>query len=89
MCTDSLRTGKPFTGQWFSVVDFTLEKTADGNNTDWNGPITGVNNITMTENNTINGIYNLSGVKMNNNANLPKGIYIVKEGNKTRKILVK
>src|SRR5574344_1045343 len=89
MCTDSLRTGKPFTGQWFSVVDFTLTKTADGNNTDWNGPITGVNNITVTENSTINGIYNLSGVKMNNNANLPKGIYIVKEGNKTRKILVK
>ena len=89
MCTDSLRTGKPFTGQWFSVVDFTLTKTADGNNTDWNGPITGVNNITVTENSTINGIYNLSGVKMNNNADLPKGIYIVKEGNKTRKILVK
>jgi hypothetical protein len=90
MCTDSLRTGKPFTGQWFSVVDFTLTKTADGDNTDWNGPITGVNNnITTNEKNVVEGIYNLSGVKMNNNANLPKGIYIVKEGNKTKKILVK
>ena len=89
MCTDSLRTGKPFTGQWFSVVDFTLTKTANGDNTDWNGPITGVSNITTTEKNAIDGIYNLAGVKMNSNLNLPKGVYIVKEGNVTKKILVK
>jgi hypothetical protein len=89
MCTDSLRTGEPFTGTWFSVVDFTLTKTADGDNTNWNGPITEVNSATVTDDNITTGVYNLSGMKMNSNANLPKGIYIVKQAGKTKKILVK
>src|SRR5574344_1875938 len=89
MSTDSLRTGEGFTGTWLSVVDFSLVKTADGDNTNWNGPITGINSVSVTENNIINGVYNLSGMKMNSNVNLPKGIYIVKEAGKTKKILVK
>jgi hypothetical protein len=90
MTTDSLRTGEPFTGTWFSVVDFSLVKTADGDNADWNGPITGINNVTTTEKlNAAEGIYNLSGVKMNSNAQLPKGIYIIKQAGATKKILVK
>ena len=36
-----------------------------------------------------NAIYDLSGRQMPNDACLPKGIYIVKEGDRTRKILVK
>ena len=36
-----------------------------------------------------NAVYDLSGRQMPNDACLPKGIYIVKEGDRTRKILVK
>jgi hypothetical protein len=90
MCTDSLRTGEGFTGTWFSAVDFSIVKTADGDNSGWTGPITNINSTTILEDNsTINGIYSISGIKMSNDTNLPKGIYIIKKGNATKKIIVK
>src|SRR5574344_263465 len=90
MCTDSLRTGEAFNGSWFSVVDFSLVMTSDGgDNTGWDGPITGINKVKVTNENIINGVYNLSGVKMNSNANLPKGIYIIRENGKAKKVLVR
>lgn len=91
MSTDSLKTGEAFTGSWFSVVDFSLTKTADGDNTNWAGPIetSGINDAAIDEQNITRGVFNLAGVKMNSNANLPKGIYIIKSGKKTSKVLVK
>lgn len=90
MCTDSLRTGEGFTGTWFSAVDFSIVKTADGDNTGWGGPITNVNAASISEKNaTVNGIFSISGVKMNSRTNLPKGIYIMKEGNTTKKVMIR
>jgi len=91
MCTDSLRTGKPFTGTWFSTVDWTLTLTEKGNNDKWTGPasdlITGISTLSTTT--TGEGIWNLQGVKLNSTSNLPRGIYIIRDGNKTKKIYVK
>lgn len=91
MTTDSLRTGEALNGKWFSAVDFSLVKTADGDNANWDGPIsTGVSEATIINSNTqFDGIYSLSGIKMNANAAQNKGIYIIKQNGKTKKVLVK
>jgi hypothetical protein len=86
--TDSVRTGVKFEGNWFSATDWQLIKTADGDNAGWTGPLTGINEVNAVEKVFAAGIYNLNGVKMNT-ANLPKGIYIVREGNKAKKIMIK
>lgn len=50
-----------------------------------------IGNITIDESNAPVSIYNLSGVLVSNGKadNLPSGIYIVRQGNKTKKLLIK
>src|SRR5574344_406189 len=87
MTTDSLRTGEPFNGTWFSVVDFSLIQTQLGDQGSWTGPLTGISETVATKKNLIDGIYSLSGTKLNTNANLPKGVYIIIKDNKATKVL--
>ena len=84
--TDSLRTGKPFEGTWFSVVDWSLTLTAKGDNTGWDGPITGVNSITPAQSTAVDGIYTVDGRRV---GRAGRGLYIVVRGGKASKMLVK
>lgn len=87
MTTDSLRTGKPFTGTWFSIVNWTLTLEQLGDNTDWNGPITGVKEVDTVVAATEDAIYTINGVKV---ANMEQpGLYIVIQNGKAKKVLKK
>jgi hypothetical protein len=87
MTTDSTRTGKAFTGTWFSVVDWSLTLTAKGDNTGWNGPATGITDIKNNTIDAVDAIYNINGVRLQS-AKEP-GLYIVVKNGKARKVLVK
>ena len=84
--TDGARTGKPFEGTWFSVVDWSLTLTAKGDNSDWNGPLTGVKDLNTTQSTAADGIYSIDGRR----ATQPtRGLYIVVRNGKANKVLVK
>lgn len=88
MTTDALRSGKAFTGTWFSVTNWTLTLTAAGDNTDWDGPISsGIEEIAVAEHNSVDGIYNVNGQRVNA-VNRP-GLYIVVRNGKATKVLMK
>lgn len=86
MTTDAGRTGKAFTGTWFSVGGWTLTLTAKGDNTGWEGPIaTGIDSL--TEMNLSGGdIYTLSGVKT---SKLRSGLNIIIKNGKAQKVFMK
>lgn len=63
--TDGARSGKAFTGTWFSVTDFKLTLTAKGDNSDWGGPATGIDTI-ENETKADKAIYDLQGRRVNN-----------------------
>ena len=84
--TDGTRTGKPFEGTWFSVVDWSLTLTAKGDNSDWNGPLTGVKDLNSNPTTAIDGIYTLDGRRTSQPT---RGLYIVVRNGKASKILVK
>ncbi len=88
MTTDSTRTGKAgFTGTWFSVVDWTLTLVKAGDNTGWNGPITGVKEIETAAVKKADAIYTINGQRV---ASMSKsGLYIVVENGKAKKVMVK
>ena len=88
MTTDSLRTGKAaFTGTWFSVVDWGLKLLAAGDNTGWNGPITGVADIKTNTTVMTDAIYTINGQRV---AKMSKpGLYIVVENGKAKKVMMK
>lgn len=86
--TDSVRTVSPFKGTWFSVTDWTLTLVKKGDNSDWNGPLTGINTVENKLSIAADGVYNLQGMKMNAKAALPKGVYIIREGNKAKKVFI-
>ncbi len=71
--SDSIFTGKPFKGTWFSVVDFTLTLKTLGDNTGW--IITGLKDIQGTKEVAKVEYFVLSGVRV---ATLVKGFNIVK-----------
>ena len=77
---------KAFTGNWFSVGGWTLKLIELGNNEGWGGPI--VEGIESVQNNTavIEGIYTLTGAKVNK---LQRGVNIVVRNGKAMKVLVK
>lgn len=77
---------KAFTGNWFSAGGWTLKLTAKGDNTGWDGPVaTGVEAV-KTAKNEINGIYTLTGAKVNQ---LQRGLNIVVRNGKAMKVMVK
>lgn len=71
--SDSIFTGKPFKGTWFSVVDFTLTLKTLGDNAGW--IITGLKDIQGTKDVAKVEYFVLSGVRV---ATLVKGFNIVK-----------
>ncbi len=93
---DKYLTGKAWTGTWFSVDDFELYYLS--------ADVTPVGSITaesdddlraLTTKGTIivtsgapYAIYNVAGMRVNRTTNLPSGIYIVKSGTASRKVLV-
>ncbi len=88
MTTDSTRTNKAgFTGTWFSVVDWSLTLVQAGDNTGWNGPITGVKEINTNTVVKTDAIYTINGQRV---ASMAKpGLYIVVENGKAKKVMVK
>ena len=102
--TDSVFTmkygGEPFTGTWFSADNFTLKMIAVGDNSGWN-PTTGITvpgeavenelEIKVVDGTIVsNGeIYSLSGVRVASGSKVPAGVYIVRLGDQSKKVLVK
>lgn len=92
--------GEPFTGTWFSADNFTLKMIAEGDNSDWN-PTTGITapgeaaenelEIKIVDGTIVsNGeIYSLSGVRVASGSKVPAGVYIVRLGDQSKKVLVK
>lgn len=92
--------GEPFTGTWFSADNFTLKMIAEGDNSDWN-PTTGITapgeaaenelEIKVVDGTIVsNGeIYSLSGVRVASGSKVPAGVYIVRLGDQSKKVLVK
>ena len=79
------KTPKAFAGLWYSVGGWTLTRTAKGDDGDWTGPITGIQNV-ETVKQVADGIYTLTGVKANQ---LQRGLNIVVRNGKALKIMVK
>lgn len=84
--TDGNRTGKPFQGTWFSVVDWSLTLTAKGNNEGWDGPLTGVNSLNAAQDAAADGIFTIDGRRVRYTS---RGLYIVVRNGKASKVLVK
>jgi len=85
--SNSNRTGVAFTGSWFSVADFSLTLLEKGDNTGWDGPITGISEMpTEQRAAAIDGIYTLSGARVQK---AQRGLYIIVQGGKSRKVIVK
>lgn len=83
---DSTKTHKHSAITWFSAADFTLTLTAAGDNTGWNGPVTGINEIN-NQALKADAIYNINGQRV---ANMGKqGLYIVVRNGKAVKVLKK
>jgi hypothetical protein len=78
------KAGKVFSGSWYSVSGWSLTLIEKGDNADWNGPITGIQNV--DSNVKADGIYTLTGVKADK---LQRGINIVVRNGKVQKVLVK
>ena len=75
----------PFSGTWFSCDNFTL--TLISSDDDYN-IASGIESVaTETEQTTIKGIYALDGRRISDLNSAPAGIYIVRQGDKTLKIL--
>lgn len=88
MTTDVERTGKPFTGKWFSVTNWTLTLTNAGDNSGWTGPMeTGIEDISIVDQKAVDGIYTINGQRLNR-VNRP-GLYIVVRNGKAMKVLMK
>ena len=85
--SNSNRTGVAFTGSWFSVADFSLTLLEKGDNTGWDGPITGISETPSEQRATaIDGIYTLSGARVQK---AQRGLYIIVQGGKSRKVIMK
>ena len=81
------RTGKASTAAWYSVTDFSLTLTEQGDNTGWDGPITGISETPSEQRATaIDGIYTLSGARVQK---AQRGLYIIVQGGKSRKVIMK
>lgn len=81
------RTGKACTAQWYSATDFSLTLLEKGDNTGWDGPITGISEMPAEQRAAaIDGIYTLSGARVQK---AQRGLYIIVQGGKSRKVIVK
>ena len=84
--TEASNTPKAFAGAWYSVGGWTLTLLAKGDNSGWGGPVAeGISSMTA-EDTVADGIYTLSGVKVNR---LQHGLNIVVSNGQARKLMVK
>ena len=79
------KAAKVFAGAWYSVGGWTLTRTAKGDDGDWTGPLTGIQEV-KTVKQVADGIYTMTGMKANQ---LHRGLNIVVRNGKTLKVLVK
>ena len=79
------KAAKVFAGAWYSVGGWTLTRTAKGDDGDWTGPLTGIQEV-KTVKQVADGIYTMTGMKANQ---LQRGLNIVVRNGKTLKVLVK
>ncbi len=85
--SNELRTGKACTASWYSATDFSLTLLEKGDNTGWDGPITGISEMPADQRAAaIDGIYTLSGARVQK---AQRGLYIIVQGGKSRKVIVK
>ena len=93
--------GEPWTGTWLSADNFTLTQLTEGDNAGWN-PATGISTPEddseeldfRVENGTIIApegtlVYSVNGVRVDAGVKLNAGVYILKYGNKTAKVVVR
>lgn len=94
--------GRAFKGKWFSADNFMLTLLKEGDNNEWN-PSTGIEatedarfeeeaiDVKVQDGVIIskNDIYNINGIKMASGSKVPKGIYIVRNKEKSKKIVVR
>jgi hypothetical protein len=85
MTTNSTYTKEAFNGTWFSVGNFCLTRVATADNTSWN-PVSGMTHV-VTDTEAPVEIYTINGVRVNNSKQ--KGLYIIKQGGKAKKMFVK
>ena len=84
--TAESQTEKVFTGGWYSVGGWTLTLVQMGDNTGWSGPIEAGIATILTDSTAADGIYTLSGVKVNS---LQRGVNIIITNGNVRKVMVK
>ena len=84
--TAESQTEKVFTGGWYSVGGWTLTLVQMGDNTGWSGPIEAGIATILTDSTAADGIYTLSGVKVNS---LQRGVNIIIINGNVRKVMVK
>lgn len=92
--TDSTKTGYKYSGNWFEITNFALYYVAvsDGiQNLQSETPMVAYaeNGRIIVKSDKPYSIYNIAGTIVNKNTALAKGIYIVRSGNQTKKIMVK
>jgi len=85
MTTNSTYTKEAFNGTWFSVGNFCLTRVATADNTSWN-PVSGMTHV-VTDTEAPVEIYTINGIRVNNSKQ--KGLYIIKQGGKAKKMFVK
>jgi hypothetical protein len=85
MTTNSTYTGEAFNGTWFTVGDFSLTRTAIGDNVGWN-PVSAIATVSVDEQSPVE-MFTINGVRVNSSTQ--KGLYIIKQGSKIKKILAK
>ncbi len=85
MTTNSTYTKEAFNGTWFSVGNFCLTRVATADNTSWN-PVSGMTHV-VTDTEAPVEIYTINGVRVNKSKQ--KGLYIIKQGGKAKKMFVK
>ena len=79
------KTPKAFGGAWYSVGGWTLTRTVKGDDGEWSGPISGIQNV-ETLKQVADGIYTITGVKVNQ---MKRGLNIVVRNGKTLKVMIK
>jgi hypothetical protein len=85
MTTNSTYTHEAFNGTWFSADNFTLTRTAFGDNSGWN-PVSIISSV-VSEGESVKEIYTISGIRVNSMDR--KGMYVIKQGSKVKKILIR
>jgi len=84
--TEASKTPKTFAGAWYSVGGWTLTLISMGDNSGWGGPIAeGISSL-VADSMVADGIYTLSGVKINQ---LQHGLNIVVSNGRVSKVMVK